>query len=109
MNIAMDKIDPCTHHDAELDTASRPLTTLKKGTHARIVQVYELTEFGQNNLSVSQRLKELGFLPGTVIRVLGFGFGFLNNAPIAIGINGTKFALRPAEAKKILVVPIALN
>ncbi len=106
MNITMDKINTIPH-PVVLDAAIKPISKLKKGSLARIVQVTEFTEFGKNNESVSQRLKELGFLPGAAIKVIGFGF--LSNAPIAIGINGTKFALRPAEASKILVIPIAPN
>ncbi len=86
------------------DTHPQPVTTLVKGSSARIVQINEFTEFGKNNTRVAQRIKELGFLPGALIKVIGFGF--LNNAPIALEVNGTKFALRPAEASKILVQPV---
>lgn len=106
MSNTMDKIDTIAHPVVR-DTDTRPISKLKKGSLARIVQVSEFTEFGENNKNVSQRLKELGFLPGAAIKVIGFGF--LSNAPIAIGINGTKFALRPAEASKILVIPIVPN
>jgi len=80
-----------------------PLTRLAKGTHARIVQLEALSTFGANDDAVTQRLKELGFLPGARLKVIGFGL--FGASPIAVQINGTKFALRTAEASKIFVEP----
>ncbi|HET8706274.1 MAG TPA: FeoA family protein, partial [Pseudomonadales bacterium] len=87
-------------------SASRqlPLTKLAKGTRARILSLRELDSFGINDESVSQRLKELGFLPGATLTVIGFGL--FGSSPIAVQINGTKFALRTAEASKIIVEPL---
>jgi ferrous iron transport protein A len=49
---------------------------------------------------VTLRLKELGFLPGAMLQVIGFGL--FGADPIAVRINGTKFGLRRAEAEKVL-------
>lgn len=72
-----------------------------KHCHARIVALLPQTRFGQQDERVTLRLKELGFLPGTLLTVIGFGL--LGRDPIAVHINGTKFALRQAEAAKIQV------
>lgn len=100
MAIAIMKVAPLDSSVVS-DSHLKPVTTLPQGASARIVQINEFTEFGENNARVAQRIKELGFLPGALIKVIGFGF--LKNSPIALEINGTKFALRPAEASKILV------
>jgi ferrous iron transport protein A len=75
-----------------------------KRAYVQVVSLTNRADFGQNDDQVTQRLKELGFLPGARLRVIGFGF--LGRDPIAVQINGTKFALRRAEASKILVLPL---
>lgn len=75
------------------------LDQLPKGSVARIEAIDAHDNFGGNDQQVSQRLKELGFLPGATLRVIGFGL--FGHDPIAVHINGTKFALRRAEARKI--------
>lgn len=82
---------------AQPDTLS--LDQLPKGSVARIEAIDAHDSFGGNDQQVSQRLKELGFLPGATLRVIGFGL--FGHDPIAVHINGTKFALRRAEARKI--------
>ncbi len=86
------------------ESSLRPLTKLGKGVEARIVRLQEMSAFGINDESVSQRLKELGFLPGAKLKVIGFGL--FGSSPIAVQINGTKFALRTAEASKVIVEPL---
>lgn len=103
MSTAITKLAPFEFSLAS-DSQIKPVTALHKGSSARIVSINEFTEFGQNSTRVAQRIKELGFLPGALIKVIGFGF--LKNSPVALEINGTKFALRPAEASKILVKPV---
>ena len=73
-------------------------------TRWRIVDIVAQPGFGMQDEQVSMRLKELGFLPGTPLKIIGFGL--FGRSPIAVQINGTKFALRPAEAAKILVETI---
>lgn len=77
------------------------LNECAKSTCARIVALLPQPALGTQDERVTLRLKELGFLPGATLKVIGFGL--LGHDPIAIQINGTKFALRHAEAAKILV------
>jgi ferrous iron transport protein A len=64
-----------------------------------VVDVLPQPLFGAQDERVSLRLKELGFLPGAHLKIIGFGF--LGADPLAVQVNGTKFALRRAEAAKI--------
>lgn len=75
------------------------LLQCKKGTKALVTQIFPQPKFGIQDPQVSLRLKELGFLPGARIEVIGFGF--LGADPLALKVNGTKFALRRTEAEKI--------
>ncbi|MBK8188644.1 MAG: ferrous iron transport protein A [Cellvibrio sp.] len=75
------------------------LLQCKKGTQARVTDIFPQPKFGNQDPHVSLRLKELGFLPGARIEVIGFGF--LGADPLALKVNGTKFALRRTEAEKI--------
>lgn len=89
-------------------SASVPTLTLDqcpKHSRLQIIDVATHSRFGANDSQVTQRLKELGFLPGAQMTVIGFGL--LGRDPVAVQINGTKFALRRAEAAKILVAPVA--
>lgn len=52
---------------------------------------------------VSRRLMELGFVAGETVRVIAKGF--FANAPMAVRVGGTTFALRRFEAAMILVLP----
>jgi ferrous iron transport protein A len=78
-----------------------------QGVEYRVHALVAQPRFGAQDEYVSLRLTELGFLPGCRLRVIGYGF--LGRDPIAVQINGTKFALRGAEAAKILVEPIAAS
>ncbi len=77
-----------------------PLHRLPKGTKAMIVGIASHAMFGEMDEQVTLRLKELGFLPGAMLQVIGFGL--FGSDPVAVRINGTKFGLRRAEAEKIL-------
>lgn len=83
-------------------TAHTSLFQLAKGSRATIVDVIGHDLFGDMDEQVTQRLKELGFLPGAVLQVIGFGL--FGREPVAVRINGTRFGLRRAEAEKILAV-----
>jgi len=81
---------------------SHPVPTLldcRKGIQARVTAVLDQPLFGDHDSRVSLRLKELGFLPGVKVEVIGFGL--LRSDPLAVKVNGTKFALRRTEAAKI--------
>jgi ferrous iron transport protein A len=75
------------------------LDQCRKGALVRVVDVLPQPLFGAQDERVSLRLKELGFLPGAHLKIIGFGF--LGTDPLAVQVNGTKFALRRAEAAKI--------
>lgn len=72
-----------------------------KGAEVRVVELLAQPLFGQQDNGVSLRLKELGFLPGAKLKIIGFGL--LGSDPLAVQVNGTKFALRRAEAAKVSV------
>ncbi|MCB6183843.1 ferrous iron transport protein A [Leeia sp. TBRC 13508] len=80
-----------------------PLHTLPKGAHAKIISIDIQEAFGAHDEKVTLRLKELGFLPGATLKIIGYGL--FGKDPIAVQINGTKFGLRRREAEKILAVP----
>lgn len=51
--------------------------------------------------TIAHRLKELGFVPGELVRLITVApFG---GDPILVQIGFTRFALRKSEAKRILV------
>ena len=81
--------------------AMRTLDQLGKGEQAIVAAINPSLAFGTLDALVTRRLWELGFLPGALISVVGFGL--LNRDPVAVKIGGTKFALRRAEAQKVLV------
>ena len=78
-----------------------------KGDLVRIVELLPQARFGSQDESVTLRLKELGFLPGVRLKVIGFGL--MGRDPLAVQVNGTKFALRRTEASKIRVESVSLN
>ncbi len=75
------------------------LLECRKGVKALVTDVLDQPLFGEQDARVSLRLKELGFLPGASVEVIGFGL--LKADPLAIKVNGTKFALRRTEPAKI--------
>ena len=77
------------------------LDECRKGAQVRIVDLLQQPLFGSQDDRVTLRLKELGFLPGAQLKIIGFGL--LGSDPLAVQVNGTKFALRRAEAAKIRV------
>ncbi|GHD77354.1 ferrous iron transport protein A [Vogesella fluminis] len=77
-----------------------PLHLLPKGARATITGIASHSHFGELDAQVTLRLKELGFLPGAMLQVIGFGL--FGADPVAVRINGTKFGLRRSEAAKIL-------
>lgn len=90
--------------------ASTSVTSLRldqcdKGARLRVVNLLQQPLFGAQDENVTLRLKELGFLPGALLKVIGFGL--MGSDPLAVQVNGTKFALRRAEAAKIGVEVVA--
>ncbi|HQQ61945.1 MAG TPA: FeoA family protein [Pseudomonadales bacterium] len=82
----------------------RGLDQCQKGMQVQIAALLPQPRFGDQDEQVTLRLKELGFLPGNLLTVIGFGL--MGRDPMAVQVNGTKFALRRAEASKILVEPV---
>ena len=98
--------DPSSGESA-LQRNVRTLDQCKKGELLRVDQLVAQAAFGAHDDEVTQRLKELGFLPGTTLTVLGFGFW--GRDPISVKACGTKFALRRGEAKKLVVSTVELG
>jgi len=80
------------------------LDLLPRGCRALLVAIEPVREFGLQDAQVGLRLKELGFVPGVELEVIGHGF--FGADPIAVKIGDTKFALRRPEAQKLLVKPL---
>lgn len=80
-------------------TPALRLDQCRKGATVRVTGLIEQPLFGAQDERVTLRLKELGFLPGAPLKVIGFGL--LGSDPLAVQVNGTKFALRRAEAAKL--------
>lgn len=87
--------------ESALQLNFRTLDQCKKGEVLRVEQLVAQPAFGAHDEEVTLRLKELGFLPGTTLTVLGFGFW--GHDPISVKACGTKFALRRGEAQKLVV------
>jgi ferrous iron transport protein A len=89
--------------------SSTPLNPLsladcRKGHSVLLTGLCANSAFGAHDAAVTARMKALGFMPGAHLTVIGFGL--FGRDPLAVQVNGTKFALRRAEAKKLLVTPL---
>lgn len=80
------------------------LDNCNKGQQVMLTSLGANTAFGALDDAVTARMKALGFMPG--VRLTVIGYGLFGRDPLAVQINGTKFALRRAEAKKLLVIPL---
>ncbi|HEY6529032.1 MAG TPA: FeoA family protein [Cellvibrionaceae bacterium] len=80
------------------------LAECSKGQQVLLVELSANPAFGDQDLAVTARMKSLGFVPGAQLKVIGYGL--FGRDPLAIQVNGTKFALRRAEAQKLLVIPL---
>jgi ferrous iron transport protein A len=80
---------------------TKSLDKLGAGQRGLVSALIANSAFGALDSLVTLRLKELGFLPGTILEVIGHGF--FGADPIAVRIGNTKFALRGHEARKVLV------
>ncbi len=90
--------------ESTFSSPSQPfnLLALEKGQKAVIKGIVSnLDDFGQMDEAVTQRLKDLGFLTGHEITLIGYGF--LGKDPIAVQIGSSQFALRQAEAVKVVL------
>lgn len=57
----------------EANIGSMRLDECRKGAQVRIVGLQPQTLFGSQDEQVTLRLKELGFLPGAQLKIIGFG------------------------------------
>jgi len=73
------------------------LTELPAFTDANVISVSDVHE---GDL-ISNRLRELGFVPGEAVRVVGRGP--IGADPLLIQIGFTRFALRRSEAARVSV------
>jgi ferrous iron transport protein A len=104
MNLPLDR---SLMNQASIISTGTRLDQCAKGAKLRVVNLISQPLFGTQDERVTLRLKELGFLPGAIIKVIGFGL--LGSDPLAVQVNGTKFALRRAEAAKIGVEVIDME
>ncbi len=91
--------------ESSVEPIAFPLHRAVRHVEYEIRNIVPQPDFGDRDPQVGLRLAELGFFPGCRLRVIGVGFW--GGDPLAVSVNGTKFALRRAEAAKILVAPIA--
>lgn len=73
------------------------LSDLPAFTDATVVDVRDVS----NGDAIGRRLRELGFVRGEPVKVVGKGF--LGGDPLLIQIGFTRFALRRAEAARVVV------
>lgn len=77
--------------------AAMKLTDLQAFAPARVVAVSDVTDGD----TISRRLRELGFVKGEEISVVGRGP--IGADPLLIQIGFTRFALRRSEAARVTV------
>lgn len=73
------------------------LNDLPRATGAVITEVLDVTPED----IVARRLRELGFVPGEHVRIVARGP--IGRDPLAVQIGFTRFALRRAEAGRVIV------
>ena len=79
---------------------TRPLGELSRGARARVVGMRPAK--GEDELALTRRLREIGFVEGEPVRVIAHGYP--GREPIAVRVGRTTFALRRFEADRIIVV-----
>ncbi len=75
------------------------LSELPAFVPATVTAVADLSEGD----SIGRRLRELGFVPGEPVKIVGRGP--LGGDPLLVQIGFTRFALRKSEAGRVTVVP----
>lgn len=81
--------------------ADIPLSDLPLQQNAAISRMLNPTDARDQHLVL--RLIEIGFLPGTLIRIVAHGHP--GHEPLAVRLGHTTFALRRHEASFIRVIP----
>ncbi|ESK38399.1 hypothetical protein P256_01938 [Acinetobacter nectaris CIP 110549] len=77
------------------------LSELKVKQAAVIQKINHLDSTDEKGDLIASRLETLGFLPGTLVKIIARGI--FGGDPILIQIGFTRFALRKSEAEKIEV------
>lgn len=91
-------IDPCSER-----AVSDSLACLARGEVARIVAVIE--RGSDVPRETVERLHDLGFVPGEIVRVLARGP--VGGEPLAVRVGTSTFALRRHEADCIVIAPLS--
>lgn len=73
------------------------LSDLPKGISSVVHEVLDASDTD----TIAQRLRDLGFVPGEPVRVVASGPWGAD--PLLIQIGSTRFALRRAEANRVMV------
>ncbi|HTN50635.1 MAG TPA: FeoA family protein [Burkholderiaceae bacterium] len=73
------------------------LARLPRGCTAEVVRIERSSGSAD---ALADRLQELGFLDGARVRILNRGVA---GGPLAVRVGSTTFALRGAEAERVLV------
>lgn len=81
--------------------ASLRLTDLRTGARATVVGLRP--DGNPTHELAAQRLAELGFLPGELVRLVQRGPG--GREPLAVAVGESMFALRWIEAQCVEIVP----
>jgi ferrous iron transport protein A len=84
-----------SHRDEPFVT--RPLSESVRGSSGVVARV----EYRSPTDPIAERLEALGFVPGEPVRVVATGP--LGGEPIVVLIGSTRFALRHAEAARVLL------
>ena len=73
------------------------LFQLKTHTSAIVAGVEDRSEHD----AISRRLREIGFVPGEVVKVVGQGL--IGREPLLVQVGFTRFALRRNEAERVML------
>lgn len=77
------------------------LSTLARGIQAVVAAVHD---HGPQD-TIARRLRDLGFVAGEPVSVIAHGP--LGGEPMVVQIGFTRFALRRAEAARVMLAPVA--
>ena len=106
MDISMNQATLVSNDTISKESVSRAtqrivsLLELTKHQPAIIEDIVDNARFGEIDKVVGQRLKDLGFLPNTAIRIVATGL--FGKPPFAVQLaSGVQFSLRVDELKKI--------
>jgi ferrous iron transport protein A len=83
--------------DRDEPVLTRPLSASRRGSSGVVARV----EYRGASDPIAERLEALGFVAGEPVRVVATGP--LGGEPIVVLIGSTRFALRHAEAARVLL------